>query len=81
MDVSILVLMEVVKEHIFHTYNPPEKLSFNPCFNGSCKRTRTGLLYNINIKHVSILVLMEVVKEQFEKIFEPPWVGEFQSLF
>ncbi len=39
MNVSILVLMEVVKEHIAGNRHSVSPGSFNPCFNGSCKRT------------------------------------------
>ena len=39
--VSILVLMEDVKEHdISHAEFVRIEDSFNPCFNGRCKRTK-----------------------------------------
>jgi len=42
-NVSILVLMEVVKELMPEVLRVGNViLSFNPCFNGSCKRTRTN---------------------------------------
>ena len=37
--------------------------SFNPCFNGRCKRTRQTCKRICNGRGVSILVLMEDVKE------------------
>ena len=38
--VSILVLMEDVKELTGRLERPRRQLSFNPCFNGRCKRTK-----------------------------------------
>ena len=38
--------------------------SFNPCFNGRCKRTTVLFVLPSNDTEVSILVLMEDVKEQ-----------------
>ncbi len=55
--------------------------SFNPCFNGRCKRTPIQPIQNYFDSIVSILVLMEDVKEQ---ISDPTYTGgeiRFQSLF
>jgi len=56
-------------------------MSFNPCFNGSCKRTspkgRLGREWN----NVSILVLMEVVKEPYSNQAKAELKRGFQSLF
>ena len=63
--VSILVLMEDVKEHLSRHVRDYTGICFNPCFNGRCKRT---VYYTINIVwniFVSILVLMEDVKELY----------------
>ncbi len=65
-SVSILVLMEDVKEPEKDEQLASKQQRFNPCFNGRCKRTRKPVI-NINlIAWVSILVLMEDVKEHNE---------------
>ncbi len=63
MVVSILVLMEDVKELMFFYFPTLKWGSFNPCFNGRCKRTNTDEKKINKINVVSILVLMEDVKE------------------
>ena len=55
--------MEVVKEHTLKDSISNENECFNPCFNGSCKRTRIVYIAIYKEDTVSILVLMEVVKE------------------
>ena len=40
-NVSILVLMEDVKEHLRQKNQKVKFFCFNPCFNGRCKRTIT----------------------------------------
>ena len=62
--VSILVLMEDVKERgVVKCYGLLTYVSFNPCFNGRCKRTLILVQLKNNRICVSILVLMEDVKE------------------
>ena len=68
MLVSILVLMEDVKELVvFATYSPADAC-FNPCFNGRCKRTPRKNSWGKICWLVSILVLMEDVKEHLSKL-------------
>ena len=64
-DVSILVLMEDVKEQTKILSLITFILCFNPCFNGRCKRTLSPLPRFFRWIFVSILVLMEDVKEPF----------------
>ena len=61
--VSILVLMDVVREGVFLCLSHNNTFSFNPCSNGC----RSGRDRPIEFWHlrlwVSILVLMDVVRE------------------
>ncbi len=79
--VSILVLMEDVKEQPSHQHSCHEQTRFNPCFNGRCKRTPDTLSGTYLAMAVSILVLMEDVKELLYYIFLFCYLLMFQSLF
>ena len=48
--VSILVLMEDVKEHHIDARTYGMLLCFNPCFNGRCKRTPKLKCYKFHAK-------------------------------
>ena len=61
--VSILVLMEDVKERVCCRAERERNICFNPCFNGRCKRTILFIKVKLYFIYVSILVLMEDVKE------------------
>ncbi len=73
--------MEDVKEHYPLNANRPKGKSFNPCFNGRCKRTKE--ISNVVNKQrlVSILVLMEDVKELSAKRFRPDLFSGFNPCF
>ena len=53
---------------IYPKHYKKEPFCFNPCFNGSCKRTSFATPNLAQSLQVSILVLMEVVKELLTKL-------------
>ncbi len=55
--------MEDVKELLMIMIKLNQFISFNPCFNGRCKRTALLIKTARYTISVSILVLMEDVKE------------------
>ena len=55
--------MEDVKELYLRRFLNSNFQSFNPCFNGRCKRTKCWIDQHSGQNGVSILVLMEDVKE------------------
>ena len=61
-SVSILVLMEVLREADIAKALKSTSKSFNPCFNGSVERGQHAHPTRAR-PHVSILVLMEVLRE------------------
>ncbi len=74
--------MEDVKEHS-HTNCRSGRFgnSFNPCFNGRCKRTCLHRAGGVRYLNVSILVLMEDVKELVTTPLDENGHMMFQSLF
>ena len=59
--------MEDVKELLEVNILTGQKVCFNPCFNGRCKRTPSEPKNITHQLEVSILVLMEDVKEQYSR--------------
>ena len=62
--VSILVVMDYIKERFVDSNTQRTKISFNPCCDGLYKRT--GRFYSIREPGilVSILVVMDYIKER-----------------
>ena len=79
--VSILVLMEVLREVKYGRIPTRRKRSFNPCFNGSVERGRLLPAVLVAKDIVSILVLMEVLREGVWSASTSRGLLMFQSLF
>ncbi len=74
--------MEDVKEQDIDSYRDEAwEISFNPCFNGRCKRTGCYIGFHFLLLVVSILVLMEDVKEHTNRYLTVLYRIMFQSLF
>ena len=79
--VSILVLMDVVRE-VFPDGRMEEKLwCFNPCSNGCRSGSRSAAPVKTYDSSVSILVLMDVVREAVQPLHADTKQTMFQSLF
>ena len=79
--VSILVLMEVLREAKLNADTQLLLQCFNPCFNGSVERGAEKVRKSNGHVPVSILVLMEVLREAMDDIHGNGESHEFQSLF
>ena len=81
MGVSILVLMEVLREGGCRGLLSHGTPGFNPCFNGSVERGQRGRLDGAPLHAVSILVLMEVLREGDKPAMKKPPKNSFNPCF
>jgi len=81
LHVSILVLVDLAFESPGSFTTNGSKISFNPCFSGSCIRMLPGSLRELSPNRVSILVLVDLAFEYGFKNFAEADEWLFQSLF
>ena len=79
--VSILVLMDVVREVNTLGFSILDYPGFNPCSNGCRSGSNVRVINPVILRHVSILVLMDVVREDRDLGVLDRNLFLFQSLF
>ena len=81
LDVSILILMDLILLPDEELRNRFRKVGFNPYFNGSNTSTRKTDFQNKTPQYVSILILMDLILLQYFADSIKQTSTSFQSLF